>query len=318
MSLRNSIKLFTVILLLTLVCSCKKDPVSNNEPEIPPTPTGPGDIVYTYQPGDDSHYFKIYSINADGTGNKKIITTTMWLNMPRYSPDATKIAAIGYTGYNTSIYVYNADGSNQVRLTTINYVMDMHPAWSPDGTKIAFTRMLPAENNRQEIWTMNAGGTNSRFFNEGFTPIWNSEGTKLIYSSNKSGNYELYIKNFDGTNELKLTNTSLDEANPDLSPDGTKIAYTISNGVMRGSESSFEIWVMNADGTNPHQLTNNNYSDSDPKWSPDGTLLLFTSDQSARDHYEIYTMNGEGTNIRRVTNTPGGSTAIYPSWRPRR
>jgi len=245
-----------------------------------------------------------------------VIYSDLGFNMPVWSPDLTKLAVLVFSGYNTSIYVYGKSGTNPVRLTTTPNTMDLLQDWSPDGTKLTFTRMLPSQNVSREIWTMNADGSNQQLFAEGFSSTWSTDGSKLIYAANKSGNFDLYISDANGTNEKKLTSSEKDEANPNLSPDGKKIVFTASIGVMRGSESSTEIWIMNLDGTNPIQLTNNSFFDGWPKWSPDGTQLLFCSDRSAVNHYEVYTMNPDGTNVTRVTNTPGSSSAIYPSWTP--
>ncbi|MCW8996867.1 MAG: DUF5050 domain-containing protein, partial [Psychromonas sp.] len=221
--------------------------------------------------------------------------------------------------FNTwSIHVFNIDGTGLTRLTTASNVMDSEPAWSPDGTQISFTR-LTQNFAREELWLMNSDGSNQRYIGvQGFAAKWSSDGTRFIYSSKSSGNYEIYTCNTDGSNIQRLTNTALDKTFPVYSPDGTKIAYCASSGVYNtpANNSTYEIYTMNSDGTNNVKLTNNNFMDYYPRWSPDGTRLVFESDRHEVDKWEIYIMNVDGSNAHRITNSPSGITAINAVWRP--
>ncbi len=215
--------------------------------------------------------------------------------------------------FNTwSIHVFNIDGTGLTRLTNTSNVMDSEPAWSPDGTQIAFTR-LSQNFVREELWIMNSDGSNQHYIGvEGFAAKWSSDGSRFIYSSKTTGNYEIYTCQINGTDIQQLTNTVVDEWFPVWSPDDSLIAY---NAYRSGDFSSSEIYIMNANGTNIRRLTNNNVSDSYPRWSPDGSFISFTMDLS-NQQWEVFIMNMDGTNVRRVTNSPSGITAINAVWRP--
>lgn len=101
--------------------------------------------------------------------------------------------------------------------------------------------------------------------------------------------------------------TSVVNAYPDWSPDGTKIAFQSD----RNSEY-YQIYTMNADGTNLKQLTQGNYVNKKPNWSPDGSKLIFISERDGNE--EVYMMNPDGTDQTNLTNHSGKDE--YPFWHP--
>jgi dipeptidyl aminopeptidase/acylaminoacyl peptidase len=272
------------------------------------TGSGGGVIAYCSQPASGNDLNEdIYAINADGSGNTRIIDAPIGLNYPDWSPDGERLAVIGYVSESTwSIYAFDADGTNLQRLTTMDDVWDTDPSWSPNGSQIAFTRIYPSQNNRAEIWIMNADGSNQHWIGiEGGSAKWSPDGTRLIYHSIKSDNYDVYTCNTAGTNEQQLTSTPDGEITPAWSPDGSQIAVTAV-----GDDFSHQVYVMNSDGTNLRPLTDGETGAAAPRWSPDGSLIAFKSGG------DIYVINTDGTNIRQVINSPTGMKAINPVWRP--
>ncbi|MGB5530683.1 MAG: hypothetical protein WBQ32_12010 [Ignavibacteriaceae bacterium] len=318
--MKTFMKFVSIIIVHSFLFSvgCSDDSTSL-EPEPAPQGTpldgrGGGVIFYCYQPLQNGIH-QIYGLNADGSGNRKIINASIGLNHHDISPDGSRFACVGYmdAGFNTwSIHVFNIDGTGITRLTNTSNVMDSEPAWSPDGTQIAFTR-LSQNFVREELWIMNSDGSNQHYIGvEGFAAKWSSDGSRFIYSSKSTGNYEIYTCQINGTDIQQLTNTVVDEWFPVWSPDDSLIAY---NAYPSGDFSSSEIYVMNSNGTKITRLTNNNVSDSYPRWSPDGLFISFTMDLS-NQQWEVFIMNMDGTNLRRVTNSPSGITAINAVWRP--
>jgi COMPASS component SWD3 len=286
------------------------------------THTGSGGsvIAYCYQPRSGSSFKQIYAVNADGSDDRRLIEAPVGLNHHDWSPDAQTMAAVGYASQSTwSIYVFDLVGGELTRLTNTPGVWDSEPSWSPDGTRIAFTRIYPEQDEREEVWIMDADGGDQHWIGlEGFAAKWSPDGSRFIYTSNRSGNYEIYTSNIDGTDERQLTSTSANESFPTWSPDGSKIAYSASTGKWNTIENTktYELYVMDADGSNVRQLTDNAAYDSNPRWSPDGSLIVFSSDLAEAGHWEVYVMSADGSNMRRVTNTPSSATAINPVWRP--
>jgi hypothetical protein len=129
---------------------------------------------------------------------------------------------------------------------------------------------------------------------------------KIAFSSDASGNPEIYVMNPDGTGLTNLTNHPGPDSDPAWSADGTTIAFR------SGRSGSYDVWVMNADGSSPTQLTTDLEDDGFPAWSPDGSKIAF---QSHRDgNSEIYVMNADGTAQTRLTFDPADD--LSPAWSP--
>ena len=218
-----------------------------------------------------------------------------------------KIAYDSYRDDNDEIYVMNADGTNQTRLTT-NTSLDSRPSWSPDSKKIAF---YSNRDGNGEIYVMDADGTNQTRLTTNteydVDPAWSSNGTKIAFASVRDDNWEIYVMDADGTNQTRLTTDTEYDGDPTWSPDNSKIAFTSAR------DGNWEIYVMNSEGTGQTRLTTNTSIDDKPAWSPDGSKIAFTSYREGYDQIsEIYVMNTDGTNQTRLTTNQG----YAPAWSP--
>lgn len=229
------------------------------------------------------------------------------INPPTGSLANTKIAFMSQRiDPNGEIYVMNVDGTQQIRLTN-NPAVDIFPAWSSDGTKIAF---LSLRDGSPDLYVMNADGTNpTRLTSDGAVNgylSWSPDGTKIAFMSRRDdpNSSEIYTVGADGTTLTRLTNNVASDYQPSWSPDGMKVAFASDR------DGNGEIYLMNADGSNPTRLTNNPAGDESPSWSPDGTKIAF---MSGRDG-QIYVMNADGTDPTRLTNE--STIDNQPSWSP--
>jgi Tol biopolymer transport system component len=129
---------------------------------------------------------------------------------------------------------------------------------------------------------------------------------KIVFTTTRDGNFEIYVMNADGTGQGRLTDNAADDYNPAWSPDGTKIAFASNR------DGNFEIYVMHADGSGQTRITNNPGSDVEPAWSPDGSKIAFASDRTGNS--AIYVMNPDGTAQTRLAGD--GAYDFSPAWSP--
>jgi Tol biopolymer transport system component len=230
-----------------------------------------------------------------------------------------------------SVWSMNPDGSSPTRLTddtsrterlpSFTHVYDSGPAWSPDGTKIAF---ISNRNRYFALYTMNADGSNVQLVTDKVLepggPAWSPDGGGIAFSAGIGITIEpnkpfgdIYLINVDGSGLTKLTRDSGVNGSPTWSPDGKEIAFA-SN---RDPDGRSRIWVMNADGSNQRRLgdiqntSNPNFYGGQPSWSPDGTKILFNG------YRELFVMNADGSNARPLTNDPNRRGMYFsPRWSP--
>ena len=109
---------------------------------------------------------------------------------------------------NFEIHVMNPDGSGQTSLTD-NAARDWHPAWSPDGTKIAFDSDRDGDH---EIYVMNADGSNATQLTNNTDddrgPNWSADGTKIAFQSDRGGEHKIHVINAAGSGQAQLTGTA--------------------------------------------------------------------------------------------------------------
>jgi Tol biopolymer transport system component len=137
-------------------------------------------------------------------------------------------------------------------------------------------------------------------------PSWSPDGTRIVFCSDRDGNYEIYIMNTDGSNQIRLTENPANDVFPCFSPDGHKIAFVSER------DGNQEIYMMHKDGTDQIRLTDDPARDAEPSWSPDGSRIAFDSDRNG--NMEIYTMNTDGSDQTQLTKN--SAYDWFPSWSP--
>lgn len=214
----------------------------------------------------------------------------------------------------SQVFTIMPDGSAGTQLTQAAGGHQF-PAWSRDGTKIAFTSR---RTGTEELWSMAADGSNQTRLTAppadgNIVPSWSPDGAQIVFASVRTGHPEIWVMNADGGNQRQLTATSAHSNAPSWSPDGSKIAFASNRSGLT------EVYTMNPDGSGVQQLTTpygSSFPDSNvPVWSPDGSRLAFWSGIEA--HYgQVWLMNADGSNRQVLTNCSPPANCDDPAWSP--
>ena len=180
------------------------------------------------------------------------------------------------------------------------------PAISRDGRRLAFAHFFL----RSSIWRVAARTDPIREGTKHSTPVtdakllvastrnddspqFSPDGKRIAFVSTRSGHFEIWVCDADGSNAVQLTSfNGVGVTTPRWSPDGTRIAFDSDEA------GSIDIWVVGANGGKPQRMTTNPANDGDPSWSHDGHWIYFDSERTGRvQMFKIPSSGGEAVQL---------------------
>jgi len=276
--------------------------------------------------GSLSGHSNVYTINPDGTGRRQLthVGAAQAAGAPDWSTDGSKIVYESNQTGDYRIWVMNADGFGQTRVADDPGFADLEPAWSPDGTRILFSR---CDDHLGFILTcdlevMNAAGGGMRRVAGGhWTYVrgqYSPDGRRIVVGADRGGLLSaLWLMRADGTGLHRITRPSLQAFWPGWSPDGRRIIFT-DNCCQFGSN----IWTVHPDGTGLREITHFGpplLQDGFASYSPDGRRIVmqFNGKCPVRGICPFfYIMNADGSGLHAVRT--GVANTFLTDWGPAR
>jgi protein kinase-like protein/WD40 repeat protein len=227
------------------------------------------------------------------------------------APEATA-GATGKIAFDDSgdLYVMNADGTGRKQITSGDE-LDRDPDWSPDGTRIAFSR--EERNGGSHLFIANADGTELRQVTRGevfdFDAAWSNDGSRLAF--HRASAKHMWVIKVDGTGARDITPRFEGNAGrPDWSPDSTTIVFRSD------PEDVNQLFAVRPDGTGLTQLTTDPGNKDSPAWSPDGVRIAFAGDQQGPGVYLTSTGGLALLLVHAPENHQDHRAKAFPAWSP--
>ncbi len=256
---------------------------------------------------------QIFIMNADGTGSRMISTGKGRTTCAYFLPGNREVIFSSTHAYSPQVPP-EPDRSQ-------GYVWPIYPYYAiykvrTDGTGLRLLYPKKAEPGMEIGY--NAEATVS------------PDGKRIIFTSTRDGDLELYSMKLDGTDVKRLTNAVGYDGGAFFSPDSRMIVWRANRPKTPEEEaeykrllrqhlvrpSNMELWVANADGSNARQITNNGKANFAPFFTPDGKRIIFSSNMAdPRGRiFDLYLINTDGTGLERVTY--GGEFDSFPMFSP--
>ena len=278
-----------------------------------------------------------------------VCLATLGLAVAGWGQADGKIAFTSWREGSGDVWIMNADGSDPVNLTQGRHANCVNPAWSPDGTKIAYLALSKdsaSGHSIGDVWVMDTDGGNSQqmgsLTNPRYDLVWAEDGSRIYFIKYLTGRYEVLVVALDGSGSSLM---DWREAawivrgftdNRDRSPDGTKIASV----VLQDSEGDAYLrLIIFTSGEWPYEredrmnlvedsrkiplpglpyqyqqveLEPGQFIPASITWSPDSMRTAFSAKNEQGDE-EVWVVDIDGSNLVNLTDGLGGD---YPAWQP--
>ncbi|HLW53622.1 MAG TPA: translocation protein TolB [Candidatus Angelobacter sp.] len=252
---------------------------------------------------------EVWAMDYDGAGQKQLTRLGSIALSPRISPDRSRVAFSGLSRDSWQIMMYSLDLGRQVafpHFTGDNF----SPAWSSDGTKVAFSSSM--RENSPEIYIADSSGGGAHRLTTGrgdVSPVFNPKTNgQIAFVSGRTGLPQIYVMDADGSNVQRVTDQGY-AVSPSWSPNGLLLAFSWIRNYGPGVLGGADIYLMDVASRQIVQLTHDGGRNDFPSWSLDGRHIVFQSNRSGSE--QIWSMLADGTHQQQLTHD-GKNT--QPNW----
>jgi TolB protein len=248
-------------------------------------------------------------MDYDGMNERQLTHLGTVSLSPRVSPDNSRVAfsSLGKNGW--SIRVYSMELGRMIAFPAWGDTT-LSPAWSSDGTKLAFSS---ARTGDPEIYTCDSSGNGAKrvtaFRGPDVSPVWNPKtNAQIAWVSGRTKLPQIYIMDSDGANVSRMTDGGYASA-PSWAPNGQFLTFAWNRSYGPGAPGGEDIYIMDIASKRWTQLTHDAGMNDAPSWSPDGRHIVFQREMGG--HTEIWMMLADGTNQQQLTHDGQNS---MPNW----
>jgi Tol biopolymer transport system component len=219
----------------------------------------------------------------------------------------------------SELFTMRADGTHRHQLTAFAHADIELPAWSPDGSRIAFDSDV---HGNVHVFTIKADGSGLAQVTSGdgfeFSPTWSRDGRTMLLEHVEDGSPDgLFLYDLASTSMTRLTSNPFGQfdTRPRYSPDGTRVTFTRLKRFLPDGGALSAVLVMNADGSGLRRLTGYGENAAESDWSPDGRSIVFNDSDDRIQAAEIFSIRPDGTHRRQLTRGRD-SSSFRPVWSP--
>lgn len=295
-----------------------------------------GEIAFVrgqFSPDGTLEHADIYVMRSDGTQVQDLTAADAGDELvPAWSPNGKRIAFVRSLGYaftpNYSVWVMNADGSGQHRLTgnlatgmtecrISNCGVTLSPSWSPDGRRIVYARWT---GTAMQLWVMRADGTRKRqlrrsAWNE-VDPSWSPDGRRITFFRSRQVNGSGWVWVASSRGRLQRALAWIEGPAGDTDPLLSQTAWSASGRWVAYAKQITKVaggvTQVLADGRSERRVA----PGFEPAWSPHGTTIAYASVGDSDLQFRISTVQSNGSGQRELTHSSWPADDEYPDWQP--